>query len=91
MDVAITVPDEFIGQISGDISSRRGRIMTSDVKGKKQVLKAQIPLAQMFKYATDLRSMTAGRGSYTMKFAHYEQAPGKVTEQVVEAFKKKDE
>jgi elongation factor G len=90
MDVAITVPDEFIGQISGDISSRRGRIMTSDVKGKKQVIKAQIPLSMMFKYATDLRSMTAGRGSYTMKMSHYDQAPGKVTEQVIEASKKKE-
>ena len=90
MDVAITVPDEFIGQISGDISSRRGRIMTSDVKGRKQVIKAKIPLSLMFKYATDLRSMTAGRGSYTMKMSHYDQAPGKVTEQVVEASKKKE-
>ena len=90
MDVAITVPDEFIGQISGDISSRRGRIMTSDVKGKKQVIKAKIPLSLMFKYATDLRSMTAGRGSYTMKMSHYDQAPGKVTEQVIEASKKKE-
>ncbi len=88
MDVAITVPDDFIGQISGDISSRRGRIMTTEAKGKKQTIKAQIPLSMMFKYATDLRSMTAGRGSYTMKMSHYDQAPGKVTEEVVTASKK---
>jgi elongation factor G len=91
MDVAITVPDDFIGQISGDISSRRGRIMVAEAKGKKQVIKAKIPLSMMFKYATDLRSMTAGRGSYTMKMSHYDQAPGKVTEQVVEAARKKKE
>ncbi|HQP10293.1 MAG TPA: elongation factor G [Candidatus Omnitrophota bacterium] len=91
MDVSITVPDEFIGQISGDISSRRGRIMTTEVKIKKQVIKAQIPLSQMFKYATDLRSMTAGRGSYTMKMSHYEQAPAKVTEEVIAASKKDKE
>jgi elongation factor G len=90
MDVSITVPDEFIGQISGDISSRRGHIITSDVKGKKQVIKAQVPLSEMFKYATDLRSMTAGRGSYTMKMSHYEQAPAKVTDQVIEQSKKQE-
>ena len=90
MEVAITVPDDFIGQISGDISSRRGRILITEAKGKKQVIKAHIPLCMMFKYATDLRSMTAGRGSYTMKMAHYEQAPAKVTEQVIEESKKKE-
>ncbi|MBN1869211.1 MAG: elongation factor G [Candidatus Omnitrophica bacterium] len=90
MEVAITVPDDFIGQISGDISSRRGRILVTEAKGKKQVIKAQIPLSMMFKYATDLRSMTAGRGSYTMKMSHYEQAPAKVTEQVVQESKKKE-
>lgn len=83
MDVSVVIPDEFIGQISGDISSRRGRIMGSEAKGHNQVTKAQIPLSEMFTYATDLRSMTGGRGSYTMKFSHYEQAPAKVTAQVV--------
>jgi len=83
MDVDIVVTDEFIGQISGDISSRRGRIMGTDAKGKKEIIKAQIPLSEMFTYANDLRSMTGGRGSYTMRFSHYEQAPQKVTDKVV--------
>ncbi|MFA5088236.1 MAG: elongation factor G [Candidatus Omnitrophota bacterium] len=83
MEVNIVVPDEFIGQISGDISSRRGRIMGSEAKGKNQVIKAHIPMAEMFSYATDLRSITGGRGSYTMTFLHYEQAPAKIIERVV--------
>jgi elongation factor G len=83
MDVSIVVPDEFIGHITGDISGRRGRVMGSEAKGKNQIIKAEIPLSEMFKYATDLRSMTGGRGNYTMRFAHYEQAPAKITEQVI--------
>ena len=87
MDVSIVVPDEFIGQISGDISSRRGRIMGSEAKGKNQLIKAQVPIAEMFTYANDLRSLTGGRGSYSMKFSHYEQAPAKITQQVIDAKK----
>jgi elongation factor G len=84
MEVTIVIPSEFIGQISGDISSRRGRILGEEAKGKNEAIIAQIPLAEMFKYATDLRSMTGGRGTYTMKFGHYEQAPSKVSAQVIE-------
>jgi len=91
MDVTVVVPDEFIGQISGDVSSRRGRIMGSEAKGKNQMIKAQVPLAEMFTYANDLRSMTGGRGNYSMKFSHYEQAPSKVTQQVIEAKKAQQE
>ena len=57
--------------------------MGSEAKGKNQVIKAQVPLGEMFKYTSDLRSMTGGRGSYTMKFSRYEQAPSKVTEKVI--------
>ena len=90
MEVSVVVPDDFIGPISGDISSRRGRIMGSEAKGKKQVIKAHVPLSEMFSYATDLRSMTQGRGSYTMKLSHYEQAPEKITQQVIAQQQKKD-
>jgi len=83
MDVSIVVPDEFIGQISGDINTRRGRIMGSEAKGRNQVIKAQIPLAEMFKYATDLRSLTGGRGNYSMTYSHYDQVPAKITGQIV--------
>ena len=91
MEVTIVIPSDFIGQISGDISSRRGRILGQEPKGKHEAIIAQIPQSEMFKYATDLRSMTGGRGSYSMKFSHYEQAPGKITERVIEGKNKPDE
>jgi len=78
MDVEITVPDEYMGDITGNINARRGRIMGMGL----QIVQAQVPLAEMFKYATELRSMTGGRGSYTMKFSHYEEAPAKITNTV---------
>ncbi|MCM8763318.1 MAG: elongation factor G [Candidatus Omnitrophica bacterium] len=93
MDVEVVVPEEFMGAISGDLNSRRGRIMGMDVKGKNQVIKAQVPLAEMFKYANDLRSITGGRGSYTMKFSHYEEVPQKIAQNIIaqSGFKKTEE
>ncbi len=91
MEVTIVIPSDFIGHISGDISSRRGRILGQEPKGKHEAIIAQIPQSEMFKYATDLRSMTGGRGSYSMKFSHYEQAPSKITERVVEEKNKPDD
>lgn len=79
MDVEVTVPDEYMGDITGNINSRRGRIMGMGL----QIVQAQIPLSEMFKYATELRSMTGGRGSYTMKFSHYEETPAKVANTVI--------
>ncbi|MDD3374375.1 MAG: hypothetical protein PHY73_01455 [Candidatus Omnitrophica bacterium] len=90
MEVSIVIPDEFLGQITKDLSSRRGRIMGSEVRVKKQILKAHVPLSEMFKYATDLRSVTAGRGTYSMKFSHYEKSPEKVVSQVVGQKAKKE-
>jgi len=83
MDVDVVVPEEYLGQISGDLNSRRGRVMGMDTKGKNQIVKAQVPLAQMFTYANDLRSITGGRGSYTMKFSRYEQVPAKIANEIV--------
>ena len=93
MDVEVFIPEEYLGQISGDLNSRRGRVMGMDVKGKNQVIKAQVPLAQMFTYANDLRSITGGRGSYTMKFSHYEQVPTKIANEIISRYqaKKKEE
>ncbi len=87
MNVEITVPEEFMGQITGDINSRRGRILGMESKGKNNIVKAQIPLAEMFKYASDLRSVTGGRGAYSMSFSSYEIVPTRVMQGVVEKSK----
>jgi len=94
MDVDINIPEECLGAISGDINSRRGRVIGMDIKGKQQVVKVQAPLAEMFKYANDLRSITAGRGAYTMRFSHYEEVPHKVAASIIsqyQASKKQEE
>jgi len=83
MDVEVCAPEEYMGQISGDLNARRGRIQGVDVRGKNQVIRAKVPLAEMFRYATDLRSMTQGRGFYTMKFSHYEEVPQKIAERII--------
>ncbi len=83
MDVDITISEDFLGAISGDVNSRRGRVMGMDVKGRNQIVKAQIPLSEMFKYANDLRSITGGRGSYIMRFSHYEEVPHKVAQSII--------
>lgn len=86
MDVEVTIPEESLGGISGDINSRRGRIMGMEIKAKTQVVKAQAPLSEMFKYANDLRSITAGRGSYTMRFSHYEEVPHKLAAPIISQY-----
>ena len=91
MDVEVLVPEEFMGPISSDLSSRRGRILGMDMRSNMQVIKAQAPLAEMFKYATDLRSMTQGRGSYSMKFSRYDQVPQKIAASIIEKAKKEKE
>jgi elongation factor G len=83
MDVEVVIPEEFLGAISGDINSRRGRIMGMDVKARSQIVKAQVPLAEMFKYANDLRSITGGRGMYSMRFSHYEEVPQRIASTVI--------
>ncbi|MFA5164641.1 MAG: elongation factor G [Candidatus Omnitrophota bacterium] len=88
MSVEIIVPNDYLGQITGDINSRRGRIMGIEGRGKQEYVKASIPLSEMFKYATELRSMTGGRGSYSMKFDHYEEVPAKITQIIVANMKK---
>lgn len=86
MDAEVLIPEECLGAISGDLNSRRGRIMGMDVKGKSQVVKAQVPLAEMFTYANDLRSITGGRGSYTMRFSHYEEVPHKIASNIISKY-----
>ncbi len=90
-EVEITVPDEYMGDVMGDLNQRRGRILGMEPSGKKQVVKAQVPLAEMYKYSSTLRSITQGRGSYTMRFVAYEPVPPNITEKIVEDAKKREE
>jgi len=83
MSVEVVVPEEYMGDVIGDLNSRRGRIMGMEGRAGAQVVSAMVPLAQMFGYATDLRSATQGRATYTMTFDHYEQVPKSVSEEIV--------
>ena len=87
MHVEVTVPDEYMGDIIGDMNKRRGRILGMEPKGGKQVVTAEVPQAEMFKYATDLRSMTQAKGSYTMSFERYEEVPALNAQKIIEAHK----
>lgn len=92
MNVEITVPEAFMGDVMGDMNKKRGRILGMEPKGGMQVIRTQVPMAEMFKYAIDLRSMTQGRGSFTSEFSHYEEVPMNIAEQIIaESKKKKDE
>ena len=83
MKVEITTPDEYLGDVMGDVSSRRGKIDGMNPKNGVHVLDAYIPLAEMFGYATDLRSKTQGRATYSMQMDHYEQVPNSIAEEVI--------
>lgn len=80
MKVEVVVPEDFMGTVMGNLSSRRGRIMGSELRGAMQAIKAEVPLSEMFGYATELRSMTEGRGTFTMEFGHYSALPAVLTE-----------
>jgi elongation factor G len=83
MSVEVVTPEEYMGDIIGDLTSRRGRVQHMEPRGHVQVISCKVPLAEMFGYATDVRSMSQGRASYTMQFAAYEQAPKSVSEEVI--------
>ncbi len=80
MSVEVVVPEEFMGAVIGDLSSRRGKILGTELRGGMQAIKAEVPLAEMFGYATNLRSMTEGRGTFTMEFSHYSNVPEVLSE-----------
>ncbi|MFQ6015114.1 MAG: elongation factor G [Anaerolineae bacterium] len=82
-EVKVTVPEEFMGDILGDLNSRRAKVMGMDQVRGNSVVTAQIPLAEIQRYATDLRSMTQGRGLYSMEFSHYEQVPDHIAQQII--------
>jgi len=82
--VEIVIPEEYMGEVIGDINARRGRLEGMDARANAQVINAYVPLAEMFGYATDLRSLTQGRGTYTMQFSHYEEVPQSVATAIVD-------
>jgi len=84
MNVSVLVPDAFMGDVIGDLNRKRGRILGMEPEGALQVVRAQVPLAEMFTYAIDLRSITQGRGTFTMEFDHYEEVPPQVAQAIIE-------
>jgi len=84
MKVTVTTPDDYMGDIMGDMNSRRGRVLGMDTAGKNQVINAEVPLAEFQTYAPDLRSMTGGRGMYTMEFLRYDEVPAQIAAKVIE-------
>ena len=83
MKVEIEIPEEYLGDVMGDVTSRRGRVEGMEARGNAQLVKAFVPLAEMFGYATALRSNTQGRGTYTMFFDHYEEVPKNIAEEII--------
>ncbi len=83
MAVEVVVPDEYMGPVNGDLISRRGQLEGTEIRGTTQIIKASVPLSEMFGYATDIRSKTQGRGSFTMHFGRYEEVPKNVGEEIV--------
>jgi elongation factor G len=83
MAVEVVVPEEYMGDVIGDLNSRRGRIEGMELRGTTQIIKSSVPLSEMFGYATELRSRTQGRGSFTMHFGKYEEVPGALAEEIV--------
>ncbi len=88
MKVQVIIPDNYMGEVTGNVNSKRGRIESMDDRPGLKVINAQIPLSEMFGYATDLRTMTQGRGSFSMEFDHYEPAPNNVAQQIIEGKKR---
>ena len=84
MAVEVTTPEDYLGDVMGNLNSRRGRIESMNPVGNAQVIKASVPLSQMFGYATDIRSMSQGRATFHMDFDHYEEVPQSIASEIVE-------
>ncbi|MBI5905965.1 MAG: elongation factor G [Deltaproteobacteria bacterium] len=87
-EMEVVVPEENVGDIIGDLNGRRGRVLGVDALGKSQIVKCQVPLSEVLRYSSDLRSITSGRGQFTMKVSHYEEVPAAIAEKVVADAKK---
>lgn len=90
-EVKVKVPEDCMGDVMGDLSSRRGKILGMDSEGPFQIINAHVPLAELHKYSTQLRSLTSGRGIYTARFSHYEEAPKEIMDKIIENYKKEKE
>ena len=90
-NVEIMVPEDATGDVIGDMSSRRGKVLGMEAQGNTQKIKAQVPLAELYKYSTVLRSLTQGRGYYTLEFSHYEAVPKDIAEKIIEESKAEKE
>ena len=90
MEMEITVPDECVGDVIGDMNQRRGKVLGMDPQGASQVVKAQVPMSEVLKYAPELRSMTSDRGLFTMEFSHYEEVPSHMTAKLLEELNKEE-
>ena len=88
MSVEVMVPDEYMGDVIGDLNKKRGRILGMEPHGSGQLVRAMVPQVEMLKYAIDLRSITQGRGTFTMRFDHYEEVPAQLAQQIIEEYKK---
>jgi len=91
IDVEVTVPDRYMGDVIGDLNSKRGRILGMQPKGKMQVVSAQVPLAEMSRYSIDLRSITGGRGVFSLELSHYEEVPDHIAGKIIAGAKKEQE
>jgi elongation factor G len=87
-EMEVVIPEENVGDIIGDLNGRRGRVLGVDALGKSQIVRCQVPLAEVLRYSSDLRSITSGRGQFTMKVSHYEEIPAAIAEKVISESKK---
>ena len=83
MSVEVVTPEHYMGDVIGDLNSRRGRVGQMELRGVNQVIDAKVPLSEMFGYANDLRSRTQGRATYSMQFDNYEQVPRTIAEEII--------
>jgi elongation factor G len=90
MNLSVTVPEDYMGDVIGDLNGRRGRVLGMDAKGKRQVIRAKVPMAEILSYAPDLTSMTGGRGTFTTEFDHYEEVPAQMVQKIIEQAKSKE-
>jgi elongation factor G len=91
VNVEVTVPDQYMGDVIGDLNSKRGRILGMQPKGKMQVVSAQVPLAEMYRYSIDLRSITGGRGLFSLELSHYEEVPDHTAQKIIAGARKKQD
>jgi elongation factor G len=90
VNIMIEIPDEYMGDVIGDLNSRRGKVLGMDTLGNHQIIKGQVPLAEILKYAPDLRSMTSGRGTFTYEHSHYEEVPSYIGEKIIAESKREE-